>query len=274
MLNHKNNLYIFIHVPKCAGVTFRELMKNNFSCDSIIKCHSVIPQRDFNTAKIHDVLEVHPYASMLHGHSFSVKIPEFCNGRRVIGISFVRNPVERFISHYYYMRNSPTVFDSRVMKMSLMEYAYEVFEKKSSITPKNVHNSYSHSQLEFLTDDSGNNGLNLISETLKKGNFYLFPVERFDEACLILEKEFEFKDCSYTKKHKTAKKGKIKENDFNILNNYFHIKSDFKLCNIANFFLENKIISNYPLLEDFDNNLKLFKERCYNNKLQLTLPKL
>ena len=42
----------------------------------------------------------------------------------------------------------------------------------------------------FLNGGRSNEDLSLIENVLKGGKAFLFPIERFDESCIVLERKF------------------------------------------------------------------------------------
>ena len=84
-----NNI-IFTHIPKTAGTTFRHIIDSNFSQDEIIRLSG---RKSFITATRKKVFMGHiPYG--IHRYRPLTKFDY---------ITFLRNPIERTISHYFFV---------------------------------------------------------------------------------------------------------------------------------------------------------------------------
>jgi hypothetical protein len=104
----------FLHIPKTAGTTFKTILEGNFA-----------PDRFFPYHLIHELLRFHPDElarfQLLAGHFFysvHLLLP-----RKPIYLTVLRNPVERVISHYFYIRRSPEHFRyQKIASQSLLEF--------------------------------------------------------------------------------------------------------------------------------------------------------
>ena len=90
----------------------------------------------------------------------------------------------------------------------------------------------------------------------------LFPLERFDEACIILEKLYpnHFKDCSYYKRNVSTKDQIISPADKQAISQF--VALDFELLQIAHTFMDNVINIHFPEERIFNDTLKDFQNRC------------
>lgn len=127
-----------VHIPKTAGTSFRKTLKEVYGEKAVIRVDlppksQVDPEDPFlplNKRLKSDV-------RVLHGHYNAARIKEFYPGipADVRMITWVRDPVNRVISNYYYLRQrireeidkSPTLnigITNRMVK-TLMEYAIQ-----------------------------------------------------------------------------------------------------------------------------------------------------
>ncbi|MGB3513307.1 MAG: sulfotransferase family 2 domain-containing protein, partial [Microcoleaceae cyanobacterium] len=84
---------ISVHVPKTAGTTFRDVLEQVYGVAGIC----VDNQLQYPTIK--------PQFRVIHGHFPMIKYEgKFPQAKRII---WLRNPVERLISQYFYWKNLP-----------------------------------------------------------------------------------------------------------------------------------------------------------------------
>ncbi|MDG2389678.1 MAG: sulfotransferase family 2 domain-containing protein [Planctomycetaceae bacterium] len=92
----------FIHINKTAGLTIRNILRNNFgvnNCDCPI--HQGIRKSDWEWVK-----ECYPILQSLHGHSVmpTQEMEEVFEGIRYF--TFIRDPFKRCLSHYQHKNSS------------------------------------------------------------------------------------------------------------------------------------------------------------------------
>ncbi|MDD5044123.1 MAG: sulfotransferase family 2 domain-containing protein [Candidatus Omnitrophica bacterium] len=111
-MKKKDYLYIFLHVPKCAGSTFVKHIKNNFDAEGAINLYPNQPTNyavgGYEYLKTH--LEVKPYLELLdksikdkikiiYGHGVCYGIHEYFD-KDCRYATFLRNPIDRVLSNY------------------------------------------------------------------------------------------------------------------------------------------------------------------------------
>lgn len=106
-----NSLYIFFHVPKCAGTTFTTHLGHDFKKDNRV---SICYGNGIPNLQIGADDEVEPYLKNLtrekkneilaiYGHHVFNRIHKFFDERQCRYITFLRDPIERVVSHYNFM---------------------------------------------------------------------------------------------------------------------------------------------------------------------------
>lgn len=127
----KNNIeLISLHIPKTAGTSFRNILKNVYGKSGVarldIRKNLELNERAFRGTSLKSKIRV------VHGHfsyndlNSMFELPESCPI-----ITWLRDPAERVISNFYYLENVlKKEFKSRqmenirkIMQKSLLEYA-------------------------------------------------------------------------------------------------------------------------------------------------------
>lgn len=120
--NSEPRKVLFEHVPKCGGTTVNNYLKSHYSKDKVFVINGARP---FDSIKYFISLpkeERYSY-DLVCGHG-AYKLKDYVHPR-AIRFTILRDPVDRIISHYYYVLRSPKhyLYDEIVKKkMSLMDY--------------------------------------------------------------------------------------------------------------------------------------------------------
>lgn len=253
--------FIHVHIPKCGGSTFQDLLKRNFSKPGAYYREAPIVMQKHKSIEIELMIQRASYVEVFSSHHVSLDLPFSLEKPKVIAISHVRNPVERFVSQFFYEKNrvnSPGVlhFDSNIKDMTLDEYIEYGLEKGKD--PMHIKG-----QVWWLSGKTDNSGIQEIDKLIDQRKLYLFPLERFDESCVLLEKLFPgyFKNCAYIKLNVGQQKNELSENIKSRIDKYLN-PLDHKLMEIANSQLDklkNKIFSDDA---HFEHSMNDFYDRC------------
>ncbi|MAH06851.1 hypothetical protein CMI38_01210 [Candidatus Pacearchaeota archaeon] len=103
----KDPLYVFIHVPKCAGTTIRENIIRNFDESEVLQLYGNVFPFLTDIGEIRDYLESlgnKDIIKVIFGHWAFYGIHELFPNRDVRYVLFLRDPVSRTISHYNWDR--------------------------------------------------------------------------------------------------------------------------------------------------------------------------
>lgn len=151
-------MIISVHLPKTAGTSFKKALKDYFGEGCMDDYSDNIYSLDFAehiSKAVHDSREIldKDFSNLkcIHGHFLPLKYKALSEKMDLKFITWMRDPVERLLSQYYYWKNSvPGQFDTHHRKFLEEDWSVE----KLCLHPK-YKNMYSH----YL---------------------YAFPVEKFE----------------------------------------------------------------------------------------------
>jgi hypothetical protein len=102
-----------LHLPKTAGTSFSTTLKEHFG-NKFLKDYNDLPvntpEYERNKTALHACLcnAENNFSDIecIHGHFLPIKYLLFSTKREVSFITWMRNPVDRVLSHYYYWKRS------------------------------------------------------------------------------------------------------------------------------------------------------------------------
>lgn len=252
---------IFLHIPKTAGTTIRDITRRQYSPKAIFS-----PKSSFTASirKEQASLDI-PRAEklkLIQGH-FGFGIHEHL-AQHCTYFTLLRDPIERCISSYFYMRRTAShrhykTINSRYQ--TLEKYIKSGFIKKHSLD---------NLQVRFLSGLRGEINQDALSrEALEYAKFNLVNnflvvgiVEEFDQSLLLLQKKLGWKNIFYSPVNRTE--NKTERNDLS-LKTFELIKQDNELdieLYEYGFQIFKKLISNQS--RDFDSQIKRFQQHNHN----------
>ena len=193
-------VFVHVHVPKNAGTSFDKVLHRNFR-GAFARDYNLVETLDtrYTAADFGRVLDLHPFLRAYASHRISADLPYDRPDAHLVALAFVRDPVDRFLSHYFFARTSPSAYSPLAQRVTLPEYI-RLAEKGEIHGPaETVHTTYATSQTAFLAGERGPAGVAKLAPLVAADRLLLLPTERFDDACLLLEALFpeDFTDCSY-----------------------------------------------------------------------------
>jgi Sulfotransferase family len=191
----------FSHIPKTAGMTFRTIMEDQFHCHEI--CPATL---DEQIASI-PLDEMKRYR-LFRGHLGFIDIPKLIPGKRLLNVNILREPVARVVSHYDYIRRTPT--DPRYE--SVKDVTLEEFAEKLTLGKfgKNMQTYRVAKVARFnLNDLSPEETLELAKQSLDQFAF-IGILEKFQESLFLLSYIFGWKPILNSRKENASKKSKTK----------------------------------------------------------------
>ena len=190
------DLLVHVHIPKCGGTSFNTILTHLYGKDCALD-YGLLWSYQYDRKQFQEIVRLYPALKAVASHRFSLDLPWGEPGLALHPISFVRDPVDRIASWYFYTRFHKTL-GTRSRDMSLRDYCADLISRDDD-DAKMLLNG----QLRFLTGEATEASLERIRTHLRDRTAWIFPVERFDEACLLLERQLPglLPDTAYIKKN-------------------------------------------------------------------------
>jgi hypothetical protein len=245
--------WLHVHVPKAGGSTLRQLMNRNFD-KGFYNSESLLETKQYSQEDVSEIVRCHSWVRCMSDHKLSLDLPYSHPTADVHALSYVRDPVERFISRYFFHRHFEEV-NCIAQKMSFRDFA------NAELVEQYAH-PQTNSQIHFLTCGKSKTDISLVQDALATGKAFLFPIERFDESCICMEKLFpeSFPDLTYVRANISKKDADISDEDRDLVLRY--LKPDQAVCELADQFLEQTLKRAFSSPDERAETLAEFQERC------------
>lgn len=193
-------------------------------------------------------------------HNYRFSSLEGLSNYDITAFFFVRDPISRYLSSYFFARGLEKINPSHPSKRLCVEKYFEFLlsENKNTLTPLDV------SQYAFLLGDTPNVE---FKEVLRNKSFDLqiFPTERFDDAMLCLERLYpaDFKDCSYYRRvNQSIWDQEVTDKVRSLILQLPLIEEDKRLHQYSLTHLDDTLSSVFPSIESLDEARSSYKARC------------
>lgn len=193
----KPTTLIFLHVPKAAGMTLHSIIDRQYPKESIFNIGQPVREHIDKFKKLPE----HKRAKIrcMKGHMwFGLHryLPQ-----PSMYITMLRNPVDRLVSHYFYVLRSPThpLYKTvKSSKMNLREYV------SSGMSPE-----LNNGQVRLISgtsvqdDRASTDDLEAAKRNLSEYFVAVGLVERFDESLILFKKLLGWRNIYYMKQNVT-----------------------------------------------------------------------
>jgi hypothetical protein len=247
------DVWLHVHVPKAGGSTLRQLMNRNFG-KGFYNSNSLLEVKQYTRQDVSEIIRCHPWLRCFCDHKLSLDLPFEVDFAMVRALVYVRDPLERFISRYFFHRNFEEV-NCIAQRMSFREFA------TAELIEKNCH-PQTNSQIYFLNGGRSFTDMQIIDQAIATGQAYLFPIERFDESCICLEHLFPtiFADLSYVPANVSMKDTVIESADREFAAAL--LQQDQPVFELAQRFLNDLLATTFGSDQATDLALEEFRDRC------------
>lgn len=253
-------MIVFIHIPKTAGTTFYEVVRENHRCllkpklqedpinylnNSVVGGNVSIrlPGGYFSASKIVNIIEEHflndiNKINFIGGH-IGYGIHDLIK-ENVSYISFIREPKSRLISDFKEHHKPGRLFyeDLKIKGFNFNDYL--LLLKKKGLD--NIMTRQLAGPIDFFFHKEVEVTMPLLNKAMiNSRQVMVFEVERFDEALYVMKKKFGWKISTY-KKQNVSKRGNYNLECDNILFNEV-IKYDLVLYEE----MKKSVLNNFDL---------------------------
>lgn len=194
-----SEMIFFMHLPRTAGTTLNTVLRNNFAPEAMLSVY-----KDTEYARCRELEpEVLDRIRLVQGHLMPASYePPTLYGRRVRMFTFLRDPLDRLISEYHFLKSWP---DNHL-------YAY-LNERSISFRKylTSEERRLAHRGKNFMTRCLAGNlfapGISLEVELeqakrhLAQAFCFVGIQERFDESLLLLAEEISLESLYYERRN-------------------------------------------------------------------------
>ena len=170
-------IFVHIHIPKCGGTTVLDLLSRNFGAD-LGNVNSILNDYQYDAVQVARIIDYFPQLKCLTGHKLSLDLPFYREDMDIKAFTWIRDPVDRFVSHYFYHRNHTTLVPE-AKTMDLAEYAEWALKHGNQ-------EMYINGQTKFLSGGS----IDTIRSMVNDEKIFLFPLSKLQESFYTLARKF------------------------------------------------------------------------------------
>lgn len=192
----------FLHIPKTAGTTLHHILMRQYLPAQQYSDEFWDPEAATKFGQL--PAEKKGDIRIVWGHfSFGLhKLTPYSSAY----FTFLRDPVDRVLSHYYYHLSRPDIFPLQAVMARENLTMHQVFARRKIEDIKNMQTRLlAGLPYHFPWDDYTEAHLEMAKENLRKQINVIGLVEQFDYSLLLLQDAFNWPDVYY-RRHNVTKK--------------------------------------------------------------------
>ncbi|MGC5325146.1 sulfotransferase family 2 domain-containing protein [Brevibacillus sp. SYSU BS000544] len=243
-MRKKRKVVLFLHIPKTAGKTLGEILKSQYPA-RVVRFDGTPKHRWYKgKTALYLRRQCNQGKRCIYGHyNFAMNLHEKLS-RPFCYITMLRDPVDRVISLYFYIRRSPGHYlHTRVRNMSLAQFA----------SAQDIHEN-SNSQTILL---AGSNNAELAKQNLARYFSVVGLTEHFNESLFLMKRELGWRNLRrYVSYHVSKRRPSVREVSpqvIQIIQN--NNRSDIEVYEFAKHLFQQKLNSLEP---EARNQLQVF----------------
>lgn len=248
-LYHPSNTIILLHIPKTAGKSLRKVITKQYKGKKVFYFYPNPTNEQLEGLKQYTNEED---IKVLLGH-YRYGVHEYVQ-RPYTYITFLRNPVDQVISHFYHLVRSKKAQHMKLVSDNKSLKGFANFEWARNFQTAYITGIYDIRELE---KDPGK-ALALAKKRLVEDIYQFGITEKFDESLLLLKESMGWGNIWY-KRFNVAKnrpdKHLISEEDLEIIRKNNQL--DLELYEFAQPIFEQRISE----IADFEEKLKTFRQK-------------
>lgn len=201
---HENDLFIFVHIPKTAGSTFKYTLARQFPDQGMPK---IGPDYQASINHIRTLsAEEKTRVSCISGH-VPYGIHRYFERRKPRYVSFVRDPVNRTLSEYFFLMKRPQLLpligltpDAKLTPEAFLEQQVAMGMQDFQTRVLTGYDNLVESVLPPYRPMAITNVDELLCG-IERSFDLIGTVERFDESLLLMRDRFGWRNTCYVSKH-------------------------------------------------------------------------
>ena len=222
---------IYVHIPKTAGSTFRNVLKKQYKKRHSFFIHDFYPEYSINYLNQLSNVEIEKY-NVIGGHCTQFLRNRGFAQKKVV---YLRNPINQILSGFYHVKRS--VFNKSHKGFQSLNTVEEFLTYSEENGGFNGQVNYLSIKPELFFNGLPND-LPIEQQLIKAKEFiescnYVFITEEFDESLMILQSELNWQIPYYLAKNVSANRDRTEKDDKIVQRLEEGQKYDFELYRYA-----------------------------------------